>query len=367
MLPLYPRIVFLTFSFMAVLKAGDPERGRFVVEDQGCLQCHTVRSSGASHENIQPAKDLASRLTSVYTPAGLASAVWNHTPNMWSALGNKGTPLPPFSEQDWQDAFAYLYSLQFFELPAEVRRGKAVLDGKCGGCHSGSAPAPAQWKSIDDPVVLVHQMWNHAPAMSRTARQQGKQWPHLNARDVMDLTAYLQALRNEAPNRRLSLPPASEGRELFTSRCAQCHSGANSLATRLRNKTWMDIGAGMWNHAPDMRRVPEVSVEEMRKILAYVWDLQYQGTAGNVDQGHRTFNSKGCITCHRDAATGQPSSPRAGQAFTPFSMIALSWGRAREMHQNMEEDGIRWPTLTPRDMDNLVAFLNSISAAPKTR
>lgn len=352
---------------MTILRAGDPSRGRFVVEDQGCLECHTVHASGSSHENILPATDLASRLSATYTPTALASAVWNHTPRMWSALAQRAVTLPPFSEQDWEDAFAYLYSLQFFELPAEVRRGKAVLDQKCGGCHPSLAPSPAQWKSIDDPVVLVSQMWSHAPEMARKARQQGKDWPRVSARDVLDLTAYLQSLRNEAPNRQLSLPPASEGRELFTARCAQCHTGASSLAARLKNKTWMDIGAGMWNHAPDMRRVPEVGAEEMRKILAYVWDLQYRGPEGNVDQGHRTFNKARCIACHRDAITGEPRSPRPGQTFTPFSMVALGWGRAREMHQSLEQNGIRWPSLSPRDMENLVAFLNSISVETKVR
>ena len=358
------RLFVLLAFFASVLTAGDPGRGRFLVENQGCLECHTVNAAGASHESLFPAKDLASRLTATYTPAALASAVWNHTPNMWAALAQKAVTLPPSSEQDWQDAFAYLYSLQFFELPAQVRRGKAAFDSKCGSCHPGAGPAPAQWASIDDPVVLVYQMWNHAPEMSRNARQQGREWPHVNARDVLDLTAYLQTLRNEAPNRQLSLPQAPEGRELFSARCAPCHNGTRALETRLRNKTWMDIGAGMWNHAPDMRRVPEVTLEEMRKILAYVWDLQYRGTKGNADQGHRTFNNKRCVTCHRDTVTGQPLSPRPGQTFTPFSMIALSWGQAREMHQRMEGEGIRWPSLSPRDVENLVAFLNSISSGP---
>jgi mono/diheme cytochrome c family protein len=341
--------------------AGDPDHGRFIVQNQGCLECHTVNAAGASHESIFPAKDLAARLATTYTPSALASALWNHSPRMWNALSQKAGALPTTSERDWEDVFAYLYSLQFFELPAEVRRGKAVLDSKCGGCHaaSGPAPAPTNWKDVDDPVTLVYQMWNHAPGMSRTVRQQGKEWPRLNARDVMDLTAYLQNLRNEAPNRQLSLPPASEGRALFGARCAQCHTGARSLDTRLRNKTWMDIGAGMWNHAPDMRSVPAISAEDMPKILAYVWDLQYRGAEGSLDQGHRTFNQR-CVTCHRDATTGEARSPRPGQSFTAFSMVALSWGRAREMHQGMEGKGVRWPSLSAHEVNNLVAFLNSI-------
>jgi mono/diheme cytochrome c family protein len=197
--------------------------------------------------------------------------------------------------------------------------------------------------------------------MSRKGIEKGKEWPRLSAQDVLDLTAYLQNLRNEAPNRQLTLPPASEGRAPFVRYCAQCHSGTRSLETRLRNKTWMDIGAGMWNHAPDMRAVPSVPFDELRGILAYVWDLQYQGTPGNVDQGHRTFNSKRCVACHRNPVTGEASSPLPGQTLTPFSMVALSWGKARVMHQSMEAGGISWPTLSAHEVNNLVAFLNSIS------
>jgi mono/diheme cytochrome c family protein len=129
----------------------------------------------------------------------------------------------------------------------------------------------------------------------------------------------------------------------------------------------MDIGAGMWNHAPDMRRVPSVSFEDMRKILAYVWDLQYQGAAGNIEQGHRTFNNKRCIACHQDRATGQARSPRPGQTFTAFSMVAMSWGRAKEMHQTMDAKGIQWPSLSATEVNNLVSFLNSISTASPGR
>ena len=343
------------------VKAGDPDHGRIVVQNQACLECHTVNGIGAGHESLRPATDLASRLATTYTPSALASALWNHTPSMWAALGEKSLAISA-SEADWQDAFAYLYSLQFFEHPAEVRRGKDLLSGKCGACHadSGIAPPPSRWNRVDDPVTLVYDMWNHAPQMTRKLTDQKKEWIRLSARDFVDLTAYLQYLHTQAPNRRLSLPPASEGREPFALHCATCHTGTRALETRLRNKTWMDIGAGMWNHAPAMLNVPVIPPEDMRKILAYVWELQYRGAPGNPDQGHRTFNNKRCIACHKDAATSEPRSPRPGQTFTTFSMVSLSWGRAREMHRKMIGERIPWPSLSAHEMNNLVAFLNTL-------
>jgi mono/diheme cytochrome c family protein len=358
------KVSLLGLALVQAAMAGNPDRGQAVVQNQGCLECHTVNAAGASHESILPAPDLASRLASTYTPAALASAVWNHTPQMWRDLTNKRALPPAMSDRDWEDAFAYLYSLQFFELPEETGRGRATFDKKCGGCHSdtGPGPLPSRGSGVANPVELVYQMWNHAPRMSAQAKTQRKQWQQLSGREMLDLTAYLQTLRNEAPNRRLSLPPAAEGRAPFGQYCAQCHNGgARALQTRLRNRTWMDIAAGMWNHVPEMRGASPVPAEDMPRILAYVWDLQYQGPAGNANEGRRTFNSKRCITCHRDAITGQPKSPRPCQTLTAFSIVGLSWGQSRAMHQRMESQGVPWPTLAPQEVSNLVAFLNSIS------
>jgi mono/diheme cytochrome c family protein len=363
------RLLMLVFVLSLILQAGDPDRGRLVIEDAGCLECHTVNGTGAGHESINPAADLAKRLTATYTPSSLASALWNHTPGMWSALVSKSASRVAASEQDWEDAFAYLYSLQFFELPAEVGRGKAVIDTRCANCHreGGLATPPSRWNRMDDPVALVYQMWNHAPRMADRMAEQKKLWVRLNARDFLDLTAYLQNLLRQAPNRQLLLPKPSEGKNLFSLYCAGCHTGPRAFEASLRNKTWMDIGAGMWNHAPSMLKVPAITPEDFRKILAYVWELQYEGPPGNVDQGHRTFNNKRCIACHRDAATGEARSPRIGQSFTPFSMIALSWGRGRQMHQRIEQEGMRWPSISAHEMKNLVAFLNSTSGPQSSR
>jgi hypothetical protein len=41
-------------------------------------------------------------------------------------------------------------------------------------------------------------------------------------------------------------------------------------------------------------------------------------------------------------------------------MVALGWGQARAMHQQMLDKGRAWPTLSPESMNNLVAYLNSL-------
>ena len=89
-------------------------------------------------------------------------------------------------------------------------------------------------------------------------------------------------------------------------------------------------------------------------------ELQYMGSPGSVTQGQRTFERRKCGVCHSDATTKAPLSPRPGQTFTPFSMVALGWGQGRNMHQEMIVKGVRWPRLSSTDVSNLVAYLNSL-------
>jgi mono/diheme cytochrome c family protein len=132
-----------------------------------------------------------------------------------------------------------------------------------------------------------------------------------------------------APEHRLSLPEAASGKTAFVHNCEQCHQGPLALETRLANKTFLDIGAGCVEPLPLMGPFPAISEPDMRKILAYVWDLQYRGPEGNVTRGELAFAAKGCFVCHSGAGSGKP--------ITPFSMVSIAWGPNRAMHQQMLE------------------------------
>jgi len=345
----------------------DARHGSTVVDEQGCLECHTVRGAGVGHEATRTAPELGGGLVSTYTASSLASILWNHTPAMWAELIGRGLPRPAFTEPDAEDLFAYLYSLRFFEFPAQAGRGKQVFEtAQCSECHSLNKPAHGpgnpvvEWGSVDDPVTLVYRMWNHASSMNKEFASRKKAWPVLTGQDFMDLTAYLNYVHKSRPNLQFSLPDPAGGKPAFQDNCRRCHAGSLALETRLSNKTWMEIGAGMWNHVPLMQAVPTVSERDMRKILAYVWDLQYLGAEGKVARGSQTFVSKGCISCHRHPATEAPLRPRSNKTFTPFSMVALGWSAGREMHRQMLDKGVAWPHLSAEDVSDLVAYMNSL-------
>ncbi len=346
--------------------AADAQRGVEILRNEGCLGCHTVRGAGGEGgvaPLTRPAPDLAGRLALRYTVPALAAALWNHTPSMWAEMSARVMAQPAPSDRDWEDVLFYLYSLQFTELPGLPSRGRQLFRTKhCENCHSDHGDkSVASWEPVNDPVKLVQRMWTHASSMKGQFAGR-RQWSKLRGRDLLDITAYVQSLQNVPRNVQFSLPDPSSGRSAVVLYCGKCHSGPAALSVQLQNKTWPDIGAGLWNHIPLLEPVPAISEEEMRGIFAWVWELQYRGPAGRVNRGERVFSDKGCISCHRSPSPkAMAQSPRVGKTFTPTSLVALGWGAGREMHRQMQEKGVRWPHMEPEDLSDLVAYMNTLS------
>jgi cytochrome c2 len=73
--------LFLTSLSMAAGVEADSRRGAALFEQQRCNMCHATSSQGGK----TTAPDLEQRLDRSYTPAGIASLMWNHAPRMWAA------------------------------------------------------------------------------------------------------------------------------------------------------------------------------------------------------------------------------------------------------------------------------------------
>ena len=140
----------------------------------------------------------------------------------------------------------------------------------------------------------------------------------------MDLAAYLQQVQKVPRRSDSALPDPAAGKPAFDQNCGSCHAGPLALETLLANATWVDIGAGMWNHVPLMRRVPSITEDDMRKILAYVWDLQYRGPQGGQPRAEsEPFRKRlRLLPCRR----------AIGKTITPASS-PRSDGRGRRMHR----------------------------------
>ena len=126
------------------------------------------------------APDLSKRIDRDYTPAVMASLMWNHAPAMWSAMKSKGIVKSEMTPEIAADLFAYFVSARFFDRPGDAGRGKQLFAARhCADCHglttqiAGGGPPVAKWGSLVDPLALAEQMWNHGPAM-RAAYAQKK-------------------------------------------------------------------------------------------------------------------------------------------------------------------------------------------------
>ena len=367
------KAIFFTAALLAgeLLYAADAQHGAAVMRAEGCLECHTIPGSAAEQGSTShtTAPDLGQRLAPNYTVPTLASALWNHTPAMWARISSQAMAQPTLREADWEDVFLYLYSLQFFDRPALARRGEQVFKNKhCADCHSSKTGAVAKpvtaWPPMDGPVMLIYQMWNHASSMKKELTTHRK-WSTLTGQDLQDLTAYFQNIQRMPRNVRISLSNAAEGGIVVGLQCGGCHAGTDSLAVIVHNKTLMDIGAALWNHLPQVKAITVISPEEMRQVVAYTWELQYRGPAGRVGRGEQVFEDKGCLSCHRSPVLGSianplAESPRPGKIFTPFSMVALASAAGREMHRQMQEKPMPWPQLSPEDIADLVAYMNTL-------
>jgi cytochrome c2 len=339
---------------------GDARRGEQLFQSEQCIQCHSFQGKGGT-----TAPDLAKRIDRNFTPAVMASLMWNHAPAMWSAMKQKGIVKSLMTPDIAADLFAYFVSARFFDRPGDAGRGKQDFAAlRCAACHGistaipGGGPPVVKWESLADPLVLAEQMWNHGPAMRAAFAQRKFPWAALTGQQLTDILVYLQNL----PETRdlvhhFEFPPSEEGEKLFQSKgCTTCHTGSMALEHLLKNQTLTDIAAAMWHHQPQMKQPPPtLSPEEMRALIGYIWERQYFTGTGNAERGKKVFAEKGCATCHNDPSSG---APKLGKGNSDITMVAALWEHGPRMLDLMTAKKIEWPRFTGQQMDDLIAYLN---------
>jgi mono/diheme cytochrome c family protein len=345
---------------------GDAGRGEEVFRTEGCVQCHSVNGKGG---NIGP--DLGQRIARNYTPALMASLMWNHAPAMWSAMEKKGIERPTLTSEQAADLFAFFYSARYFAQPGDAGRGKQVFESEhCANCHGLTKQVPAgmgakpvtQWTSLNDPILLAQEMWNHSSPMKAAFTKRGIERPHLTSQELTDLLVYLRNLPQTRGGREEFTAASPEtGKMLFQVKgCANCHKGKQSLENRFANRTMTDFAVAMWNHAFQMAEpAPELRAEEMRRIVGYLWSLQFFGQRGNPEKGRQVFEAQKCAVCHENPSTGAPRLEGRKLDFNSLSMISVLWDHGPAMLQQMKKRDIAWPRFTGSEMSDLIAYLNS--------
>jgi mono/diheme cytochrome c family protein len=344
--------------------AGEARRGETLFQNEQCIQCHSIKGAGGKLGG-----DLSKLIDRDYTPAVMASLMWNHAPDMWAAMKKQGIVKAQLSSEGAADLFAYFVSARYFEKPGDAGRGKLAFQTKhCADCHGittspvPAAPPVAKWESLADPIVLAQQMWNHGAKMRAEFAGKKLAWGQITAQELTDMLVYLQNLpetRDLARN--FQFPPSESGAKLFQSKgCVECHVGKMALENKLRNQTLTEIAVDMWNHQPSMKQPPPVfTPEEMRQILGYVWAKQYFRGQGSAERGKAVFTEKSCATCHNDPASGAPPLAKGKGSYTDITIISTLWDHGPRMLDQMNQRHLPWPRFTAQQMSDLIAYLNA--------
>jgi cytochrome c2 len=341
----------------AAVIPGDAKAGAQVFTSEKCISCHSVQGQGGS-----TAPDLGKRGTGAFTPAEMAALMWNHAPQMWSAMEKSGIQKPKLSPDQAADLFAYFYAARYFEPPGDAGRGRKLFVSKgCSECHNitGSAADVGKpvmtWTSVADPIELSRVMWNHGTQMREAMSKKKVTVPQLTVAEMNDIIVYLRNLP-QTKNLPPTFAPASAetGEMLFTAKgCQKCHQGAKSLAKRTTMRTVADMAAAMWNHSPQMgTTLPELRPEEMTRLAGYIWALQFDDHGGNADRGKKVFTEKGCAGCHNQVFPLKAP-------VSPYQIVSALWSHGPDMQKQMISKKVAWPRFDGSQMADLLTFANS--------
>jgi mono/diheme cytochrome c family protein len=103
----------------------------------------------------------------------------------------------------------------------------------------------------------------------------------------------------------------------------------------------------------------QFSNKEMADLVAYLFAQRYFDPSGSVARGRRVFEVKQCASCHLPAGEGTgPSLSDWRGRVTPMALATTMWNHGPVMLTRMREQQIPWPIFQPREMVDLMEFLN---------
>ena len=274
-------------------------------------------------------------------------------------------------------------------LPSEpLVEGQRIFQGKlCSTCHRAagdpqgerSAPDLVRDRSWRNVMQLAGNAWNHAPTMMVQMQTRGIERPVLSPEDMGKLVAYLFYL-NFLDDR----GDAARGRALFEQRsCSGCHQmggHGGTVGPRLDElKTYASsifIAQALWNHGPQMaakmadQRLdrPRFEKDDVAHIVAFIRGDVNPAAAralafadvGNPRAGKTLFRAKGCIKCHAIDGSGGTEGPDLGTRSRMGSISEMAgalWNHGPVMWQRMKTLGVPFPSLSDRDMADVLSYL----------
>ncbi len=360
---------------------GNPFRGRTLLSEKQCAQCHSVWGHGGI---LGP--DLSAAVAGK-SWQDLVGAFWNHTPRMIEAMAGRGHRWPTLDRTEMADLLSYLYYLRLFDEPGDPARGAtAYSELGCSDCHSlggrgGSAGGPLdRFSAYPSAVMLAQAMWNAGPEMQQVQAGRRNSIPTFSRGEMADIQAYIRTrgLRSDRRIELLPLPDPARGGTVFRDkRCVACHPRGGGegpdLGRSTLNMSVSEISGTLWNHSYAMNdrmrargiRFPRFERTEMADLISYLYFLGFFGEAGNASRGAAVFKERGCARCHEAGAEEVVNLSKSQVATDPIALSAAMWNHAPDMHRLMAERTIAWPKFDAGDMADLAAYLRRMTAPDK--
>jgi len=358
----------------------NPLRGELVFEKKHCNHCHTIGGGGK--------RDL-SRKGVADSFGSLGARMWNHIPEMDNEYTRLGIEHLNFTEEELVELFGFLYFITYLGDEGDPKKGADLIGAKgCLKCHQiggkgagTAAPRLDKLKRFVGALHVVTAMWNHAPLMQKSLKEQGIKLPEIHGKEMEDLTAYIREASRESLGEEVYLSPGDPhtGEELFSEKgCLRCHSvegeggktGPKIEDMHLKESV-VEIAAKMWNHADVMLKTTEamglawtpISDQEMADLASYLYSIGFQEPPGQASAGEEIFKTMQCLKCHstgkEEGATGTANLSKAKYA-SEAAMLAALLNHAPAMKEKIIAEGIKWPAFTKEDLRHLFAYLNSI-------
>jgi cytochrome c2 len=186
---------------------GDANTGERVFNQKGCVQCHSVRSTGG-----KTAPELAG-IAKAGGSVAWTRAMWNHAQSMVDPVTHALGKWPQFTGAEMNDLIAYVSpgspasTGPGLQLRGSAPRGWQVFQKKCIECHTvrgqGGTLGPELGPENDlplSPAQFASVLWNHEPAMLLLFHDKGISPPLLQGDEIVDLQTFLASLRYFEPS-----------------------------------------------------------------------------------------------------------------------------------------------------------------------
>lgn len=286
-------LVAFLFTIEYFDPAGDAQAGRRLFTEKRCVVCHQVGGAGGV---VGPSLD---SLRQYGSPIYLATAMWNHGPQMADVMKAKRIQRPTFKDRELSDLIAYINAASpalpqgpLYVLPGRAAEGRVLFAQKrCIECHAvrgqggGIGPDLAERGLHRSLAQFVAAMWNKAPGMTEAMKRRGIPVPQIRPEEMADIVAYLYAVGYFAPG-----GDPKRGTAVATAKgCLGCHGlygergkAAGDLAQAKGLESPAAVLAALWNHSfiKDRRSAREraawfeFSGGEMADLVAFLRSLR---------------------------------------------------------------------------------------------